>query len=175
MPRFEVGMCHDFLGNNLWTTFPSSCNQGIKIWTNLCKRKVQTKYSNWETLTGLDFLCWHTHGGHQSIDDHLPPFSKRHIFQWSEEVQCPGRTHNFIKDFQSWTAWNQTTTRENSAKYPLAIIYSRVKFWVGSTKNFNQPQLSLLLHGVHQPRRTTCILFLNLSSLPPSKLFMGLP
>ncbi len=64
---------------------------------------------------------------------------------------------------------------KKSAKYPLAIKYSRVKFWVCTTENFNQPQLSLLPHGVHHPRRTSCILFLNLSSLPPSKLFTGLP
>ncbi len=58
-----------------------------------------------------------------------------------------------------------TQQSENkSAKYPLAILYSRVKFWVGTTENFNQPQLSLLPHGVHHPRRTSCILFLNLSS-----------
>ncbi len=37
---------------------------------------------------------------------------------------------------------------KKSAKYPLAIIYSRVKFWVGTMENFNQPQLSLLSHRV---------------------------
>ncbi len=51
-------------------------------------------------------------GTSPSTMDHLPPFSKRQIFQWSEEVPCPVGTHNFIEDFQSWTAWKQTTTRE---------------------------------------------------------------
>ncbi len=54
--------------------------------------------------------------------------------------------------------------QKKSAKYPVAIIYSRVKFWVGTTENFNQLQLSLLPHGVHHRRRTSCFLFLNLSS-----------
>jgi hypothetical protein len=115
-------------------------------------------------------------GTSPSMMDHLPAFSKRQIFQWSEEDLCPGRTYNFIKDFQSWTAWKQTTTRQTVSKVSTCNnIFSRVKFWVRTTKNFNQRKLSLLPHGVHHPRRTSCILFLNLSSLPPSKLFMGPP
>jgi hypothetical protein len=55
-------------------------------------------------------------GTSPSMMDHLPPFSKRQIFQWSEEVPCPGRTHNFIKDFPSWTAWKHTTTKEKVSK-----------------------------------------------------------
>jgi hypothetical protein len=53
---------------------------------------------------------------------------------------------------------------KKSAKYPLAIINFRVKFWLGTTENFKQPQLSLLLHDVHHPRRTSFILFLSLPS-----------
>ncbi len=53
--------------------FPSTCNQGRKSWTNcynLCKRKVETKYSG-KLYLALIF----------SADTHmvgrLPPFSKR--------------------------------------------------------------------------------------------------
>jgi hypothetical protein len=156
MPKFEVCMCHDFMGSKLWTMFPSRCNQGRKSWTNwynLCKRKVQTKYSGKLLLASIFCADTHMVGTSPSMMDHLPPFSKRQIFQWSQEVPCPGRTRESRQQLE-----------RKSAKYPLAIIYSRVKFWVGTMENFNQPQLSLLPHGVHHPRRTTCLLFLNLSS-----------
>ncbi len=46
--------------------------------------------SNWPEFS----LLTHTMvGASPSMMDHLPPFSKRQIFQWSEEVPCPGRTH----------------------------------------------------------------------------------
>jgi len=49
--------------------------------------------------------------------------------------------HRFIKDFQSWAMWKHKTTREKTEKHPAAITYSWVKFWAGSTENFNQPKL----------------------------------
>ncbi len=82
-----------------------------------------------------------------SINKHLQLCSKRQIFQWLQEVPFVWRTHpartqrshNFIKDFQSWTMWKHTTRSENVSK-------------VCSCNNIfqlNYPQLSLLPHGMH--------------------------
>jgi hypothetical protein len=64
--------------------------------------------------------------------------------QWSQEVAglvLTHRLHRFIKDFQSWAMRRHETTTEKTEKHPAAIIYSWVKFWAGSTENFNQPKL----------------------------------
>jgi hypothetical protein len=97
--------------------FPSRCNQGRKSWTNWYNlgkfRQSTLGNSNWPQFSVLTHTWWATS---PSMMDHLPPFSKHQIFQWSEEVSCPGRTHNFIKAFQSWTACKHTRTREKVSK-----------------------------------------------------------
>ncbi len=80
----------------------------------------------------------------QSINDHLHPLSYSQKNQWSQEVAglvLTHRLHRFIKHFQSWAIWKHKTTREKTEKHPAAIIYSGVKFWAGSTENYNQPKL----------------------------------
>ncbi len=63
-----------------------------------------------------------------------------HLTMWDTYILTHG-FHHFIKDFQSWAMWKHKTTREKTEKHPAATIYSLVKFWAGSTENFNQPKL----------------------------------
>jgi hypothetical protein len=167
MPKFEVCMCHDFMGNKLWTMFPSSCNQGRKSWTNWYNY-VRGKFrhstlgnSNWPQFSLLTHTWWAP--VHQWWTTclhflHAKYFSDQRKFGVQDALITLLKTSN-LEQRES-----RQQLEKMSAKYPLAIIYSRVKFWVGTTENFNQPQLSLLPHGMHHPRRTSCILFLNFSS-----------
>jgi hypothetical protein len=120
----------------------------------------------WETLTGLNFLCRHTPWWapvHQWWTTCLH-FLNAKYFNDQRKFSVQDARISLLKTSNLVQHECRQQLERKSAKYPLAIIYSRVKFWVGTTENFNQPQLSLLPHGVHHPRRTSCILFLNLSS-----------
>jgi hypothetical protein len=120
----------------------------------------------WETLTGLDFLCWHTPWWapvHQWWTTCLH-FLNAKYFNDRRKFRVQDARITLLKTSNLEQRECRQQLDRKSANYPLAIIYSRVKFWVGTTEDFNQPQLSLLPHGVHHPRRTSCILFLNLSS-----------
>jgi hypothetical protein len=102
---------------------------GGKFWLSLANRPHFSFADTWTV---------------QSINDHLHPLSCSQKNQWSQEVAglvLTHRLHGFIKDLQSWAMWNHKTTREKTEKHPAATIYSWVKFWAGSTKNFNQPKL----------------------------------
>jgi len=165
MQKFELCMCHDFIGNKLWSVFPSRCHQGRESWTNsynLCKRKVQTKYSrnsNWPQFSLLTHTWWAP--VHRCWTTCLH-FLNAKYFSDQRKFSVQDARITLLKTSNLEQRESTQQPEKKSAKYPLAIIYSRVKFWVGTTENFNQPQLSLLPHGVHHPRRTNCIVFLNL-------------
>jgi hypothetical protein len=123
----------------------------------------------WETLTGLDFLCWHTPWWapvHQWWTTCLH-FLNAKYFNDRRKFRVQDARITLLKTSNLEQRECRQQLERKSANYPLAIIYSRVKFWVRTTEDFNQPQLSLLPHGVHHPRRTSCSLWTLQSLIIP--------
>jgi hypothetical protein len=168
MGKFEVCMCHDFMGNsNYLQCFPVGVIKGEKVGQNDIIyvrgkfRQSTLGNSNWPQFSLLTHTWWAP--VHQWWTTCLH-FLNAKYFSDQRKFSVQDALITLLKTSDLEQRESTQQTEKKSAKYPLAIIYSTVKFWVGATENFNQPQLSLLPHGVHHPRRTSCILFLNLPS-----------